>query len=147
MTDRLRVLVTGGRNYKDAATVYRVLDEVAAASEFGITELIHGACPYGGADILAENWAKSREVDYCGRPAKFKSRGGRAGPERNQRMLNEFAPDLVVAFPGGRGTADTVSRAEAAGIPVRHILDGRLRPGVSHRAADRPVRPDPVRHD
>ena len=28
---------------------------------------------------------------------------------------------LVIAFPGGRGTADMVRRAKAAGIPVREI--------------------------
>jgi hypothetical protein len=33
-------------------------------------------------------------------------------------MLNEGKPDLVVAFPGGRGTADMVKRARAAGIEL-----------------------------
>lgn len=45
--------------------------------------------------------------------------GKAAGPIRNQRMLDEGKPDLVVAFPGGRGTADMVRRAKAAGVPVR----------------------------
>lgn len=30
-------------------------------------------------------------------------------------------PDLVVAFPGGRGTADMVRRATAAGIEVIRV--------------------------
>jgi hypothetical protein len=30
--------------------------------------------------------------------------GKKAGPLRNQRMLDEGKPDLVVAFPGGGGT-------------------------------------------
>ena len=29
-----------------------------------------------------------------------------------------FKPDLVVAFPGGRGTADMVRRARKAGVPA-----------------------------
>jgi hypothetical protein len=33
-------------------------------------------------------------------------------------MLDEGKPDLVVAFPGGRGTADMVSVARAKGIEV-----------------------------
>ena len=33
-------------------------------------------------------------------------------------MLDERRPDLVVAFPGGRGTADMVGRARSAGIEV-----------------------------
>ena len=35
-----------------------------------------------------------------------------------QIMLDEGKPDLVVAFPGGRGTADMIRKAEGAGVPV-----------------------------
>ena len=40
---------------------------------------------------------------------------------RNQRMLDEGKPDLVVAFPGGRDTADMVRRARSAGVEVVEI--------------------------
>jgi UDP-N-acetylmuramoylalanine-D-glutamate ligase len=33
-------------------------------------------------------------------------------------MLKEGRPDLVVAFPGGKGTANMVAQARAAGIRV-----------------------------
>jgi hypothetical protein len=33
-------------------------------------------------------------------------------------MLKEGHPDLVVAFPGGKGTAGMIALARAAGIPV-----------------------------
>jgi UDP-N-acetylmuramoylalanine-D-glutamate ligase len=33
-------------------------------------------------------------------------------------MLEREKPDLVVAFPGGRGTADMVAKARAAGVEV-----------------------------
>lgn len=36
-------------------------------------------------------------------------------------MIDEGKPDLVVAFPGGRGTADMVNKALAAGIKVIRI--------------------------
>jgi hypothetical protein len=42
--------------------------------------------------------------------------GKMAGPERNQRIIS--ASECLVAFPGGRGTADCVRRAEAKGIAV-----------------------------
>lgn len=51
-------------------------------------------------------------------PADWHRDGKAAGPIRNRRMLLEGMPDLVVAFPGGRGTADMVRRARAAGIEV-----------------------------
>jgi predicted Rossmann-fold nucleotide-binding protein len=33
-------------------------------------------------------------------------------------MLAEGRPDAVIAFPGGKGTADMVRKARAAGLPV-----------------------------
>lgn len=109
----LHVLVTGGRNYDNRQHVYDVLDSLMPIGSLG-----HGACPYGGADILAEDWAKSREVPYSGYPAAFSTEGRSAGPQRNRTMIADFQPDLVVAFPGGRGTSDCILVARAAGIKV-----------------------------
>jgi hypothetical protein len=36
-------------------------------------------------------------------------------------MLKEFGPDVVVAFPGGRGTGDMVQRAKAHGVKVIEV--------------------------
>ena len=36
-------------------------------------------------------------------------------------MLDEGKPDLVIAFPGGRGTADMVRKANRAGVKVVEI--------------------------
>jgi hypothetical protein len=33
-------------------------------------------------------------------------------------MLDEAQPFCVIAFPGGKGTADMVNRAQKAGLPV-----------------------------
>ncbi len=50
--------------------------------------------------------------------AEWMKYGKAAGPIRNARMLAEGKPDLVVAFPGGRGTADMLRRVREAGIEV-----------------------------
>jgi hypothetical protein len=47
--------------------------------------------------------------------------GRKAGPIRNEQMLSEGQPHLVVAFPGGRGTAHMVGIARAAGVEVIEI--------------------------
>jgi hypothetical protein len=47
--------------------------------------------------------------------------GKTAGPLRNQRMLDEGKPDLVVAFPGGGGTKDIVRRAVKAGLALHEV--------------------------
>jgi hypothetical protein len=85
-----------------------------------VTTVVHGGAK--GADALAGRWADAREVNTEVFYADW-ARGKRAGPERNQRMLDS-KPDLVVAFPGGRGTADMVRRAKAAGIEVIEVEEG-----------------------
>lgn len=109
-----RVLVCGGRDYGDAARVFSVLDEFHGGSR--ITAVVTGAAP--GADTLAERWARERRIPVERYPADWKAHGRAAGPIRNARMLDEARPDAVVAFPGGRGTADMVSRATKADVPV-----------------------------
>ena len=60
-------------------------------------------------------WARIPVKEY---PADWQKHGRAAGPIRNQQMLDEGKPDLVVAFDGGRGTADMIARAEKAGVRV-----------------------------
>jgi predicted Rossmann-fold nucleotide-binding protein len=109
-----KVLVCGGRDYADYADVRDRLDWFH--HQYGISVIIHGAAH--GADALAQKWAVEREIPYYGVPAKWKAHGRKAGPLRNQEMLDTTKPDALVAFPGGRGTADMVKRAEDAGIKV-----------------------------
>jgi len=68
---------------------------------------------------MAGEWASNNGIEVVVCPANWKQYGRREGPIRNREML-ELAPDLLVAFPGGRGTADMVTAAEQKGIPIRH---------------------------
>lgn len=113
----MRVLVCGGRDYADYPAVKQVLDAIHVKTP--ITRLIHGDAR--GADHLAERWARWHFVAFSPYPANWSLHGGSAGRKRNQVMLDDGKPDLVIAFPGGRGTADMVRRAKAAGVPVREI--------------------------
>lgn len=133
-----RVLVCGGRNFRSPAQVFRVLDELHAERKF--TALIQGGA--SGADAFARDWACTKpEIKRWKCPAKWTDlshpdavirtrRDGtkydaKAGARRNAKML-EWKPDLVVAFPGGSGTADMVRRARAAGIEVIEIGKGKM---------------------
>jgi predicted Rossmann-fold nucleotide-binding protein len=109
-----RVIVCGGRDYQDWHRVADTLRRLHNSSPIGL--LIHGCDP--GAATLAVKWALLAGVPTSGFDADFKSHGPAAERIRNQRMIVESKPDLVVAFPGGEGTADLVSRAKAAGVPV-----------------------------
>jgi ABC-type sugar transport system substrate-binding protein len=96
--------------------VWKVLN--AQHQQYPITCLINGGCH--GADQLARNWAKKFGVTQETYPADW-SKGRIAGPIRNQEMIDRGKPDLVIAFPGGKGTADMVRRAREAGIPVQEV--------------------------
>lgn len=110
----IRLLVCGGCDYADAAAVGAALDRVHRAR--GVAVLIHGAAR--GADSLAADWARRRGIPAEAYPADWGTHGKAAGPKRNARMLAEGRPDGVVAFPGGRGTADMCRQAKAAGVKV-----------------------------
>lgn len=113
------VAVSGGRHYSNKRRVFDVLDEIHA--EDPISLLIEGECPDGGADELARQWAKSREVNYKGVPPKVQKYGWpAAGPLRNREM-GEMRPNLWVLFPGGRGTNSAKGIAEELGIETRVV--------------------------
>ena len=112
-SDGLRVLVCGGRDYRNQTAVRDTLDAIHAERPIGL--VITGAAP--GADTLAETWARAREVNYLGVPAKWTRYDRSAGPIRNRAML-KFRPQLVVAFPGHNGTADMKSVARAQHIEL-----------------------------
>lgn len=75
-----------------------------------------------GADFLAKCWAKEKAVPCEEYPADW-SLGKQAGIIRNKRMLEEGKPDLVLAFPGGKGTANMIWQAVDAGIEVYIVGD------------------------
>lgn len=133
----MRVIVCGGRTFGEVPkTVPPLTGEalraaiIKAAREetmlmntldrLAPTAVYHGGA--SGADRHAENWADLNEVPHEARRAKWHALGKSAGPIRNQQMLDEFKPDAVIAFPGGKGTADMVRRAKAAGVRVIEVL-------------------------
>lgn len=109
----MRVLVCGGRDYDDMNKVFSTLDDI------GPSLIIEGGA--SGADNLAWRWSKRRGVERLTFQADWSRDGKAAGPMRNQRMLEEGRPDMVVAFAGGRGTADMVRRAQRAGVQVVQV--------------------------
>lgn len=111
----MKVLVCGGRDYND----FDAVNEALTYHAFEADWIIHGGAR--GADSLAGEWAALVGIATDVFVADWKTHGRAAGPVRNQRMLEEGKPDLVIAFPGGRGTADMVRRAKSAGVKVIEI--------------------------
>jgi len=113
----VRVLVCGGRDYSDEATLNSTLSELHR--DIGFHTLVHGDA--SGADRLAGLWANANgKVKVETYPANWSKHGKSAGPKRNALMLSSDI-DLVVAFSGGRGTSDMIRKAKAAGVQVLEI--------------------------
>ena len=122
----MRVLVCGGRDYDNREELYAGLDWIDCSWEgpgtFGpITVIISGHAR--GADSLAEQWAKDREVSLDIYPAEWDVYGKSAGFMRNQQMIDEGLPDLVVAFSGGKGTMNMIKLSNQAYIPLYNVRD------------------------
>jgi hypothetical protein len=113
----MRILVCDGRAFDGRDQRHAVLDAMARAVR--ITAVIHGDAV--GADRLPGEWARLRGVEEIAFPADWAVHGRAAGPIRNRQMLDESHPDLVVAFAGGRGTANMVMQARAADLPVHEV--------------------------
>ena len=108
-----RILVCGGRDFQRPVDVWHILDKLRR--EHGHFELIEGGAR--GADRDARGWAESRGVPCITVEADWELHGKAAGPIRNAKMLR-LQPDLVIAFPGGRGTRNMIEQAQQAGVQV-----------------------------
>jgi hypothetical protein len=128
----VKVLVCGGRDYVDERRIHEALSLIHRNR--AIAHLIHGDCR--GADRVGLGWAILNGIPSTAFPAdwdnidapgaRIRFRNGRpynaaAGMQRNSRMIQEGSPDLVVAFPGGRGTKNCVDTALKLGVAVMSV--------------------------
>lgn len=116
----LRVLVTGGRDYKQWELVEYALDQLREFEE--ISMIIHGYAT--GADALGGRYARENGIMEVRVPANWTYFEEKAGPIRNSWLM-KLNPDIVVAFPGGTGTADMKAKAENNSILVWDVEAGQ----------------------
>jgi len=130
----MRILVCGGRDYKDNLNVYSWLTRLFnplypndIGGEAGtwmprpdLFLILGGA---RGVDSFAEDWAVVNWVQYKVYKADWDLHGKKAGIIRNIQMLEEGKPDLVIAFPGSRGTDHMKQTARKRKVPVLEIYE------------------------
>jgi hypothetical protein len=132
----VRVLVCGDRHYDSEDYVHLRLDEQDARQPTGLSHIIDGTA--AGADTFGYTWRMKRgrsgqrfrphwRHDEGCEPGCVKPQGRKAGVLRNQQMLDEGKPDLVIAFHDNiaesRGTRDMINRSVKAGI-LTILYDG-----------------------
>lgn len=113
----MKLLVCGGRNFSDYLKLRETLSNFHTERE--ITLMITGACK--GADLLADGWAAREGIPRALFPANWAGEGKAAGFIRNRRMLKVCNPHVVLAFPGGHGTADTIKLAQYLSIETIEV--------------------------
>lgn len=109
-----KLLVCGGRDYHNREEVFVTLNSYF--EDFSEIEIICGGAK--GADTLAMHWAALNHVPLHVYFADWETYGPAAGAIRNKKMLENGKPDRVIAFPGGKGTANMIKQAVAAGVLV-----------------------------
>ena len=115
-------MVTGGRDFEDLDLARAALGQVASVGSI----LIAGGAR--GADEAARRiWHYEFQLPYVVHPAPWERVGKGAGYRRNGAMVRGTSlspwylglkPTVVVAFPGGRGTAHAVETARKNNIWV-----------------------------
>lgn len=113
----MRVLVCGGRDFNKYVVIYDALDNLYFQHK--INTIITGGAK--GADYWGEAWAITNHVPLVVFKANWEKYGKSAGHIRNTQMINEGKPNLVLAFPGGKGTANMIKQAHANKIEVLKI--------------------------
>lgn len=121
----MRILFCGSRTFSNyqrvEATIRSIHAEFADLNEPFVC--IHGDAR--GADTMAADACDALGFDeIIAYPADWKRYGKRAGYVRNQQMLDEGHPDLVVAFRShgeSRGTDMMCDLASKAGVMVRVV--------------------------
>lgn len=132
MQEPVRVLVCGSRVWTDGWIIHRLLDGIDYyhhAHDSPVTVIEGGA---RGADHAAAEWVAGFGDEYPKEHVQYEAdwdtHGRSAGPIRNQQMLDEGKPTVVLAFSddiaNSKGTADMVRRAKKAGVPVYVISHG-----------------------
>ena len=121
-----RLLICGSRLWVDE----RAIEQQIRLTRHELEVVIEGEAP--GADTIARRMAERYGVPVLPFPADWRAHGRAAGPIRNERMLREGRPTLVVAFTDHfqnprSGTRHMCRIAAEAGLPVtlvEHAFDG-----------------------
>lgn len=112
-----KILVCGSREYSDYEKLKEVLDSITLWYERDEISIISGGAE--GADSLAKEYCKNRNLQIEEVLPDWEKYGRKAGYIRNKQMI-EMNPYMVIAFWDGKssGTKITIDLATQKKIPT-----------------------------
>ena len=115
----MRVAVTGGRDFSNKEMATRAFDALLNQSEKHT--IVCGGSK--GADMLCFEIATKLSYKTERYLPNWNKYGKAAGPIRNREMMSSNI-DLLIAFPGGKGTENCINLAKSMGIPIYYADTG-----------------------
>lgn len=129
----MRVIICGDRSWYDYAFIFRWVEQLLLNHQeihhvlkdypdgFPPLVIIEGEAR--GVDMMARVAAEYLGIEVQRFPADWKKYGRKAGPIRNQAMIDEGKPDFIMAFhdnfKNSHGTKNMIEKAKKAGIRYR----------------------------
>lgn len=130
------ILITGSRNWNDVDTIrnaiwkrigtYDLVDgKILSEEDAKLHRIVEGGAK--GADTIARTIALELGIEVITVVADWEKYGRKAGPVRNLKMLTEYCPDCILAFPRkeSRGTIHCICEAIKLQIPVEIYYEHR----------------------
>jgi lactate dehydrogenase-like 2-hydroxyacid dehydrogenase len=112
----MKTIVAGSRYITDQ----KVVNESILDSKFEITELVSGTCR--GVDYCGLRFAKENDIPIREFPALWNLYGKKAGPIRNQAMV-DYADALIAIWDGkSKGTKDIIERAKKKNLKLLVVI-------------------------
>jgi len=115
----VKVIIAGGREYKDYANLRKVCDEIFELNGIEDPEIVSGTAR--GTDKMGEFYAKQRGFKIRGFPADWNKFGKKAGHIRNGQMARYS--DMLILFWDGksRGSKDMLEQATEERL-LTHVI-------------------------
>ena len=119
----MKLAIVGSRDFNDYKSCKSAILKTLAEWNINVSEIeyiVSGGAK--GADTLAEMFAKEYNIKMIIYNPDWKTLGKAAGILRNTDIVNEATH--MIAFPSrfGKGTQDSISKAQIKNIPLKILF-------------------------
>src|SRR3990167_8364678 len=111
----INLAIVGYRNYNNYPEFKSYIAKFI--EKYGkIDKIISGGAK--GTDSMAEIYANEHKIPFVCYPADWSKYGKRAGPIRNQLIVNDCTHMVAFLHPDSIGTQDSINKAKTKNVPT-----------------------------